>query len=425
MKLPQISEETKDKLPVYLFVFALVFSAFSYGIVAGIWNLPPAYQVWKLYETARDLQRYWKNDFGLEANRHLVPMREGHEARFRVFGDGAYEGRLLMVSGLTPEREALNSVLLLDAKGEEVHAWPVDYSQIDPEGPGPENVFLHGLDVFEDGSIAVNFDSGRVLARLDSCGKVMWKTEGNFHHAVTRSFDGTLWSLRDDKLVQADAESGKVLKEAGMMVDVLKQHNLQGVLAIQSEEGPTGLRMSPDPFHLNHIEALNPEMAAAFPMFEAGDLLISMRSLNMIAVLDPGVFNIKWFSIGPWHRQHEPRFLQDGTIAVYNNNMGFEHSQIMAIDPATMKTRIVFEGSEDVPFYSWRRGKHQLFGNGDVLIVEAEHGRAFMVNKDGALLWEYNNRYDETRNGVLNKAVLLPESFFDVGALRKCVSAPE
>jgi hypothetical protein len=105
--------------------------------------------------------------------------------------------------------------------------------------------------------------------------------------------------------------------------------------------------------------------------------------------------------------------------------MGFEHSQIVTIDPATMETQVVFEGTDDVPFYSWRRGKHQLFGNGDQLIVEAEHGRAFMVSKDGAPLWEYNNRYDETRNGVLNKAVLLPDDFFAVGALKTCTPQPE
>jgi hypothetical protein len=41
-----------------------------------------------------------------------------------------------------------------------------------------------------------------------------------------------------------------------------------------------------DPLHLNDIKVLREEMASAFPTFAAGDVMISMRNLNAIAVLD-------------------------------------------------------------------------------------------------------------------------------------------
>ena len=54
------------------------------------------------------------------------------------------------------------------------------------------------------------------------------------------------------------------------------------------------------------VEELGPELADAFPQFAVGDLLVSMRSLNLIAVLDGSTHDVKWWQIGPWHRQHDP-----------------------------------------------------------------------------------------------------------------------
>jgi outer membrane protein assembly factor BamB len=415
-----LSEETKDKIFLCLFICSLVFLSFGYGIVAGIWELPPASQVKTAFLAARDIQKYWKNDFGLELNRHLVPAYPDRQERFSVIAADRMGNNNLLIAGLTPEREVINSVILYNKEGEELHVWPVDYAKIDPGGTDPENVFMHGLEVFEDGSIIVNFDGGFFMARLDACGNVMWKTERSFHHAVTRSYDGTLWSIYEHKLVQLNPENGSIIRETDLLKDVMPSKNLQGILAILSPESDGDLVTYFDPLHINHIEVLSPDMAKAFPMFAAGDLLISLRNVNLVAVLDPETFEFKWHQTGPWHRQHSPHFLNDGSIVVYNNNMNFNKSQIMKVFPATGRTEVIFEGSEEEPFYSWRRGKEQVMDNGNLLIVESEHGRAFMVTPDGELVWEYNNVYDETRNGVLSNAISIPPGFFNQGALKDC-----
>ena len=82
-----------------------------------------------------------------------------------------------------------------DGKGE-LHYWPVAYERIDPDGKDPENVFLHGLEVLPDGSLIVNFDKGNALARIDACGNVLWSLLGRFHHAVSRAYDGTIWTIK-------------------------------------------------------------------------------------------------------------------------------------------------------------------------------------------------------------------------------------
>lgn len=395
-----------------LFGFALLFAAFGYGIVAGIGGLPPAPQLQRLYGQALDLQRYWRNDLGLEPSRHLVPAYHMQRRRFAVLAPAALPAGHLLVAGLTPQRPTLNSVIMYDRDGRERHVWPVDYRRLDPDGPRPENIFLHGLAFFEDGSIIVNFDEGYVLARLDACGTPRWVIRGKYHHAASRSHDGTLWTWRDDTLVQIDPDTGAVLREIRLLEDLLQRGGLQGVLGIRTEESVDGVLLSTDAFHPNHVEVLDPARAAAFPRFAPGDLLISLRSLNLVAVLDPHSLDFKWWRVGPWHRQHNPHFTRDGRILVYNNNMNFGRSDIVAADPHSGALEVLFAGSERLPFYSWRRGRHQLLDDGALLITESERGRAFIVDRRGRLVWEYNNVYDAARNGVLSGVTHLPHGFF-------------
>jgi len=217
-------------------------------------------------------------------------------------------------------------------------------------------------------------------------------------------------------MVQIDPADGRLLREISLTKDLLKRNGMQGVLALQTDESPDDLVLSVDAFHPNHIEVLSPELAAAFPLFAAGDLLISLRSLNLVAVLDPGTLEFKWWKIGPWHRQHNPHFTRDGTIIVYNNNMNFGRSDILEVDPVTDRVEVVFSGSDTQPFYSWRRGKQQRFDDGSLLITESERGRAFLIDAAGHLIWEYNNIYDEGRNGVLAGARHVPSGFFSADA---------
>lgn len=411
-------ESRRARAPVVLFVVAVALLGLGYGLAAGIWNFPPGPQVRALEHDLRDLAHHWRNDLGMEPTRHLVPGYPDRRERFAVLDPETMDDGFIMVVGTFAGRDTISTLVLYDRDGREAHAWAVDYRQMDPDGPAPQNVFMHGLAVFEDGSIIVNFDVGNTLARVGPCGNVIWSIEGRYHHAVWRSYDDTIWTWRDDTLVQLDPESAEILAEIDLLEDVLKRHQLQGVLALHSAENDNGLIMSFDPFHANHVAVLDPEMADAFPQFQAGDLLISLRELNLVGVIDPETTALKWWSIGPWHRQHHPHFLPDGSILVYNNNMNFGASNIMRTRPDTGETEIVFEPTPEAPFYSWRRGKHQLTPNGNLLITESERGRVFMAAPDGRLVWEYNNIWDEERNGVLSEAMHLPADFFAEGAFR-------
>jgi hypothetical protein len=439
----------KDRTAFIAFLVSLAFISFLYGFFASARSLFPAGILWKAYYTAEDLAMNWRNDFGFEPTRLLVEAKPEERSNLGIGGEpapmtpqvmtrpGAFDGKRF-ISGLTPGREALSGAILVDRSGRELHYWPIDFNRLSSGNKSPNNVYLHGIEPLPDGSIVVNFDNGDLLARIGACGEVMWITAGRFHHVVTLSHDGTLWSWESPQhpdpravadaeqadgnretqyLVQLDAETGERLRNISLERDVIAANGLFGRMAMRTVEGPDKLIYCCDPFHPNDIEALPPQLAGAFPMFAAGDLLISLRSINMVGVLDRETMALKWSSVGPWHQQHDPDFLPDGTISVFNNNMGLGASQIITTNPATGENRVVFDGAERGNFYSWRRGRHQRLPNGNMIIAESEKGRVIEVNRTGEIVWAYENVYDRDRNGLINDAVVLADDFFEEGAL--------
>ena len=55
-------------------------------------------------------------------------------------------------------------------------------------------------------------------------------------------------------------------------------------------------RTSGDLFHLNDVEALSNSIADQYPLFETGDLLISLRDLHLVFVMDPITEIVKWYT---------------------------------------------------------------------------------------------------------------------------------
>jgi hypothetical protein len=74
---------------------------------------------------------------------------------------------------------------------------------------------------------------------------------------------------------------------------------------------------------------------------------------------------------GPFLRQHDPDFLPNGHILLFDNRKGgpgreFGFSRILEIDPATRRVVWSYVGSGQEPFYTDARGKQQPLPNGNV-----------------------------------------------------------
>ena len=169
-------------------------------------------------------------------------------------------------------------------------------------------------------------------------------------------------------------------------------------------------------------------MAGAFPTFRAGDLAISLRTHNLVLVVDPRNWRVKWHQTGPWLRQHDPWFLPDGAISVFNNNAykfeldpglrsnpaGQRVSNITKVYPSTGRATIVYGGNERQSFLTVIRGKHQPTPEGGFLITEHEAGRVFEVDAQGEVVWEFINRYDAEQVLEITGALLYPREYFSV-----------
>ena len=341
----------KEKHARYLFLFSAAFLAYLTGVLTGAFQLPPYKFVSTSIRDVVGFMIHWKNDLGIEPTRHLVWAQKSRIVWDVADPDHMSKG-LRLIASMTPDHEALYGVRLFNGDGKELHYWPVHYDRLDPDGRSPNNIFLHGFSVFEDGAIVVNFDRGGVLAKLDACGDTLWNLGSSFHHMVDRSFDGSIWAWQGRKghpfdhwLVQIDPVSGEFLRRISLIEDIMLKQDQMGIFGVLRYDEVTPSRYQSDPFHPNDVEILGPDKSGAFPLFEEGDIMISLRSLNLVAVLDPDTLKVKWWQHGPWHRQHDPDFQTDGTITVFDNRLDLGQSQIIKIDPQSVNT----EASSIVP----------------------------------------------------------------------------
>ena len=67
-----------------------------------------------------------------------------------------------------------------------------------------------------------------------------------------------------------------------------------------------------------------------------------------------------------------------------------------------------FQGSAKRPFFTDIMGKHQWLPNGNLLITEACKGRAFEINPDGKIVWNFVNYVDDGVVGLVEEVKRLP-----------------
>ena len=398
--------------------FSALMLIVGYGVLIGLDVAPPSglrNMVQNAHHELSDFAKHWRHDLGIDPTRMVVDRPENPFARVDLDSTLRMAGYRL-IGGYFPDLNAEWGAILLDENNEILHAWPFDYGDFVPPGRN-RNISQQGLAVFEDGSLVINYDVGEVLMRLGPCGDVIWKTEGIFHHVVHRSFDGTLWTWESQSMVQIDPQTGERLRTISIKNDIAAKSGYLGAFTMRTEAQENGIKYFPEAYHANDIEVLTPEFADAFPLFEAGDIMFSLREVNLVAVIDHQTLDIKWVQNGPWHRQHDPDFLPDGTISVYDNRMGSGSSQIIRIDPVTGKFAATLGREKGISYYSWQRGKHQVLANGNIIVTDPEGGQAFEATEDGTVVWHFENRFDETRNGVVTTALNLPTDFFSAGAL--------
>jgi len=309
-------------------------------------------------------------------------------------------GWRILVGGFTLDGKLGDAALVLSPQLEVVKIWRLAEKDIPGTEPRSSYAkFVHGFTILKDASIVFGFDYGVALQRVDACGRRIWAAPGKFDHTV--SLDDSekfIWTLDDSHdIVKLATADGTLVKRISM-ADIAAANPTIDILEVRQQDWDRGndnsrnvpAKWLEDPFHLNDVEPLPAALAPAFAGFQAGDLLVSARSLNLVFVLDPKTLKVRWWHSGSWRRQHDPDWQPTGEITVYDNHMNRAYSRIVSIVPGSPEVRVVFDGHAN-DFYSRIRGKHQMTGAGTLLITSPQQGRVFEVEQDGHVVFEMLN----------------------------------
>lgn len=327
-----------------------------------------------------------------------------------------------VIYGIFDFEDAMHGAVLLDPKGRVVKIWKTSQEDLEWEGRSDVNIFPHGFEIAPDGSIVNAYDSGSSLTKYDYCNNIVWRMQGQFHHSIAFEGNDLVWVWQSTpgqgrwghRLTQVDYATGESLQDIHM-VDVVKANrdiDIFGIRQLDTVEKSTWVDEGGGRWHPNDIDPLPEELAVYYPQFEAGDLLVSLRSPNLVFVMDPETKRVKWWRQGLTRRQHDPDWNDRGTITIFNNNMHQKHSHIVEIDPVTYQHQTILDGGS-YDFYAREKGKHQPLPGQGISVTSSDNGRVFEIDGEGRMTFEFINRFSD--NGkvlAVSEARVLPEDFF-------------
>jgi len=435
-------------LRIYFFA-ALAGMVFLMGLLAGMFRLAPVLWFEQSVRALQDWQQYAAHYAELKPQKFLHKLRKEFGGQPEIFHDPtlAQEG-VTLVSSLWDGQNGMN---LYDMNGEILHRWRVSFSEIwadTPEWPpqkiGDWDVDIHGMHLYPDGSVVFNFEYNG-LVKIDRCSRVLWKLAAETHHSVETDEAGNLWvpgrkkhsrrhpdypilkaGVEEDLILQVSPE-GKILRTIPVLESLLKS-DLAGIIFI-ARAADLGNQLT-DIGHLNSIDILSTAMAPAFPLFKAGDILISLRNLNLVAMMDPVTEKIKWWSIGSFIQQHDPDFLPNGQIGLFDNRgeaenpngSAYRASRILAIDPVTREIKTLLASDERNILFTAIRGNQQFLPNGNILVTEWVAGRIFEVTPEGNIAWQFIHRYNDEEVVQVSQAIRYDLSYGDFArSVETCV----
>ncbi|MGH7140950.1 MAG: arylsulfotransferase family protein, partial [Pirellulales bacterium] len=332
------------------------------------------------------------------------------------------------------DEQSGTQALLIDMRHRLVHRWSMDFSKIRPErhesSRTGRSACFFGTYLYPNGDLLVVFhgrssqDVG--LAKLDAQSNLVWFRPETIHHDVDVAEDGTIYALQKEicrvppagvervrlpcalDLLLALSPDGKLLRTPISILEAFRDSPYAELLAAieepdQSHQPPAGSTAQcatplvfrdasgiNDALHLNCVRSLSSELAAKFPAFKAGQVLISLRNPSVIAMLDPLRGRVVWAARGPWLAQHDPQFLDNGHLLIFDNLGSPRGSRVLEFDPRTQAIPWSYSGSAAGSFYTSERGMSQRLPNGNTFIVDSEGGEMIEVTSDGEGVWSYS-----------------------------------
>jgi len=385
-------------------------------------------------------QRVLKDFDSGVAQAELLPYaKDSFDKQLTVWKDipNALQGGALLIGSQFHLNPAL---MLVDGDGKILHSWDLEKQLFNRDilswWKEPLSLDVFAVDdahLLPDGDVIFTQDlrdlqnfRGQRLARMDWNSHILWQATGAFHHEFDiggspRKIYAMLSEMRAELPF-----IGPKLKNVHYLDDVICAYSLQGkkldswpiseafvnssyrnlyasfeidLPDIQRIKSPDGKQVLYDPVHLNSVQYLDAVHAKAIPLAQEGDLLISLRGINTLAVLRPSSRKIIWASTGPWRHQHYARVGDDGKLYVYDNEGAGVHftetanrelkeelqSRVLRYDPLNANWDEIYSSPR---LHSYWRGYYYALSGGYTIISSPQQSRVIVVTRDKKVVWE-------------------------------------
>ena len=275
------------------------------------------------------------------------------------------------------------------------------------------------------------------LLRLGWDGHLVWRSAIAAHHDVELTPAGKLATLTgtwrvipdykarveiEDHAIAVLGQDGTLLEQASLY-DLLAANTVGFTLqdvAVTKAPGILGRLLgtgSIDLFHSNTVEWMSrPELAAKNSMYSLDNVIVTIRHQDTIAIIDWKLKKLVWaWGQGVLSGPHDGTVTDNGNILVFDNGLARGWSRVLEVDPIARKIVWEYKAARPSDFFSIARGACQRFPNGNTLITNSDHGQAFEVTPDGAIVWDFLNPLgdDHGRRATIHRMRRYDAGFID------------
>ena len=267
---------------------------------------------------------------------------------------------------------------------------------------------MHPL-LFPDTSVIFAFyfkPSG--LKRVSKEGKLIWKQDSVIiHHSMELNSDGDIWACSKDRVYWAtgmyklnerrvfyidypitkiDGETGEILFHKSIS-QILKDNNLENYIL----KSP----VPKDPIHVNDVQ---PALKTT-QFYRKDDVFISLRNLSCVIHYRPSTNKVIDIIEGPFISQHDVDFLNDNTLAIFNNNFYIRRSRETKKPPKDSATLVdLGDFYSNVVTYNLKNNSYSFIGDSlfktneiftatEGLVEFIDSSTYFVEEQNSGLLW--------------------------------------
>jgi hypothetical protein len=295
-----------------------------------------------------------------------------------------------------------SDVWLIDMEGRVVHRWKM------PMSPGCDAELLPNGNLLWAGKVVPGplqdfGGSGGLLMEVDWDGNEVWRYEDPYHsHCFCRTKNGhTLivrWEAIPDDIASRVKGGLPGTERKGVMwgcgvQEITPSHEVVWECLTYEKLDPEIDLLCP---FCPRDRWTNTNSICELPN---GDILISFRLIDTVAIIDKSSGAIKWrWGPGEIAHQHDANMLDNGNILLFDNGAHRKvswgcFSRAVEVNPQSKKIEWEYRDETCQDFFSFQCGGARRLPNGNTVICETAKGRFFEVTPEKEVVWEYVNPF--------------------------------